>query len=277
VRIAILILLIALTYGVTIGVFWSLSVQTLTFFPIAQSYSWQVVPLANNGGSDNFEITSWHDQHNMRGWIAFNVSSIPRNVWLQSATLRLRLWQKTTNQSGLGDPTGRIYGVYVLTQDWSGDKVNWVNQPSWTNYHSATSQVPPGQGGWNGPLIWMEWDVTSMVRDWQAGVPNYGVVVKDTEENATLLYSTQFFSSHQTPNQSYFPRLVVTYLNPIGLYGLLSTVFTETVLFSFYYFRSWRTKHINVVSSSLTAKCSKRKKCCRHLKLNRRFVRSKSV
>ena len=242
-RAIIVILLILSIYAVTFGLFFIASVQTLTLFPIAQSYSWQVVPLANNGGSDNFEITSWHDQHNMRGWIAFNISSVPQNAWIQSATLRLRLWQKTSNRTGLGDPTGRIYAVYMLTQTWSGTGVNWVNQPRWTDYHSASSPVPPGQGGWNGPLIWMDWDLTNMVREWHAGVPNYGVVVKDTEENATLLYSTQFFTFHQTPNESYFPRLVITYLYPSGLYVALAVVFTETVLFGFFWIRSQSTKH----------------------------------
>ena len=242
VRTRTVILLMLSIYAVTLGLFFVASVRTVTFFPIAQSYSWQIVPLANNGGSDNFEITSWHDQHNMRGWIAFNISSVPQNVWVQSATLRLRLWQKTTNQTEIGDPTGRIYAVYMLTQTWSGTGVNWVNQPSWTDYHSASSPVPPGQGGWSGPLIWMDWDLTSMVRDWHSGVPNYGVVVKDTRENATLLYSTQFFTFHQTPNESYFPRLMITYLNPVGLYAALAVVFTETVFFIFFWMRSQSTK-----------------------------------
>lgn len=222
------ILLIALIYGGTFATFWVTSVRIVTLYPFAQSYSWQIVPLANNGGSDNFEITSWHNGHNMRGWIAFNTSSIPREVWIISASLSLRLWQKTTNQSELGDPTGRTYGVYGLSSSWEDEGINWENQPGWTEYHHATSPVPPGQGGWYGPLIWMRWDLTDMVKDWQSGLPNYGVVVKDTQENASLLYSTQFFTIHQTPNQSYFPRLVVTYLYPQGVYGTIMLFLIET-------------------------------------------------
>ena len=226
------ILLIVVIYGATFGIFWTTLIHTLTLYPIAQSYSWQIVPLANNGGSDNFEITSWRDGHNMRGWIAFNVSSIPQNAWILSATLRLRLWQKTTNGSELGDPTGRLYGVYALTQPWEDEGINWVNQPNWTVNHSATSPVPTGQGGWNGPLIWMNWDLTDMVKDWQSGVANYGVVVKDTQENASLLYSTQFFTIHQTPNRTYYPSLIVMYLYPEEVYGTVITIIVETALIS---------------------------------------------
>ena len=223
-------LLIAVIYGTTFGIFWTTSTHSLSLYPVAQSYSWQIVPLANNGGSDNFEITSWHNGHNMRGWIAFNVSSIPQRAWITSATLRLRLWVKTTNGSQLGDPTGRLYGVYALTQPWENWEINWVNQPPWTDYHSATSPVPPGQGGWYGPFVWMDWDLTDMVKDWQSGVPNYGVVVKDTQENASLLYSTQFFTIHQTPNQTYYPRLIVNYLLPEEVYGTVAVVIVETAI-----------------------------------------------
>ena len=233
-RTLIVILLIAVMYGATFGIFWAASIHSLTLYPVAQSYSWEIVPLANNGGSNNFEIMSWHNGHNMRGWIAFNVSSIPPTPWIISATLNLRLWVKTTsNQSQLGDPTGRLYGVYALTGPWTDEGINWANQPSWTDQDSATSPVPPGQGGWYGPLIWMQWDLTDMVKDWRSGVlPNHGFVVKDTQENASLLYSTQFFTIHQVPDQTYYPRLVVTYVYPDELYVIIAVIAIETVLFS---------------------------------------------
>jgi len=250
-RRVIAILLIVLIYGGTFGIFWITSVQTLTLYPIAQSYSWEIVPLANNGGSDNFEIMSWHNGHNMRGWIQFDLSSIPQQVWITSAILSLRLWQKTTpqtqlsdqlgNQSELGDPTGRTYGVYALSSPWADEGINWANQPNWTEYHHAESSVPEGQGGWNGPLIYMNWDLTEMVKDWRSGVPNYGAVVKDTQENASLLYSTQFFTIHQTPNRSYFPRLIITYLYPQEVYASTIIFLIETALIAIFLSRARRT------------------------------------
>ena len=244
-RRVIAVLLIVLIYGGTFGIFWITAVHTVTLYPVAQSYSWQIVPLANNGGSDNFEITSWHNGHNMRGWLEFNASSIPQQAWIMSATLSLRLWQKTTNQSQLGDPTGRIYGVYALTSPWTDEGINWVNQPNWTDYHHAESSVPSGQGGWYGPLIYMNWDLSEMVKDWQSGVPNNGVVVKDTQENASLLYSTQFFTIHQTPNRSYFPRLIVTYLYPEEVYATIIVFLVETALISLFVLRARRaSRHL---------------------------------
>jgi hypothetical protein len=76
----------------------------------------------------------------------------------------------------------------------------------------------------------MQWDLTGMVKDWRSGaLPNYGFVVKDTQENASLLYSTQFFTIHQVPDQTYYPRLVVTYVYPDELYGIIALIIIETV------------------------------------------------
>ncbi|MGO9645366.1 MAG: DNRLRE domain-containing protein [Candidatus Bathyarchaeia archaeon] len=236
------ILLILLLYGATFAAFWATSVLTLNLNPTADSYSWQSVPLANNGGSDNFEITSYNQPpYNMRGWIEFNISTVPQNVWILSATLRLRLWHKTTDTPPqMGDPTGRVYGVYELTQPWSDWGVNWVDQPPWTDSHSATAPIPPGQGGWSGPYVWMEWDLTNIVKGWQSGVPNYGTVVRDTQENASLLYSTQFFTIHRVPSSLFFPRLVVTYLDPEGVYAAIVAFLIETALIGSFLVKSRR-------------------------------------
>ena len=212
------LLLILILVVSTAGVFWMTSVKTITIFPDKHSYSWQSVPLANNGHSDNFEIASYDKPpYNMRGWIEFDVSSIPTAAWVVSAELRLRLWSKGDPTLGTEDSTGRIYGVYRLKQPWNQTGINWANQPNFTELHHAIAAVPPGQGGWYGPLLWMNWDITDIVRDWHSGVSNYGLVVKDTQEYATGLYTTQFFTYDQVPSVNYYPRLIVTYVLPMDL------------------------------------------------------------
>lgn len=231
-RVYLAILIIAI-YGLTLGTFWATSIKTLTIYSMKDSYSWQSVPNANNGGSDNFEITSsLKDPKNMRGWVQFDVQKIPTDAWVLSAILRLRLWHRTTNDSreGTGDSAGRVYGAYELTQPWEEMNITWSNQPNYTETHGATSTVPSIQGGWDGPLVWMDWDLTAMVRDWRSGTPNYGVVVRDTQENSPIFYSTQFFTHNKVPNQTYYPRMIVTYVEPQAVV-LLIVVFVVEGLF----------------------------------------------
>lgn len=212
-----LLLLLILAVS-TAGIFSVTSVKTTTIYPDKDSYSWESVPKANNGHSDNFEIASYNKPpYNMRGWIEFDVSSVPSDAWIMSAELRLRLWSKGDPALGAQDSTGRIYGVYRLLQVWNETDINWLNQPNFTNLHHAISPVPPSQGGWYGPLVWVNWDITDIVRDWQSGVSNYGLVVKDTQESASSFYTTQFFTHDQVPSENYYPRLIVTYVLPSNL------------------------------------------------------------
>lgn len=238
---AMVIFIIALCGSTVLG-FWLTSLHTATVNPYMDSYSWQSVPNANNGGSDNFEITSYDKPpNNMRGWMALNLSKLPQDIILVSVKLRLRIWHKTTNDpaGGIGDPTGRIYGVYRLLGPWTEFNVTWTNQPNYTEEHYSTAAVPAGQGSWNGTALYMEWDVTEIVRDWMSGTPNYGVLVRDTRENATTLYSTQFFQdSNKDPNESYYPQLIVTYTTATPLM-VLAAIFAGEALFIIAF---WRRK-----------------------------------
>jgi len=76
----------------------------------------------------------------------------------------------------------------------------------------------------------MEWDTTDIVNDWRSGIPNYGVVVKDLNENSPIVYSTQFFTHDNVPNQSYFPRLIVTYTSPQAVESLVVLLVAETII-----------------------------------------------
>jgi len=207
----------------TVAGFWATSVVTLALPPTMDSYSWQSIPYSNNGGSNNFQITSANfNPKNMRGWVAFNISNMPSDALVLRAQLRLRIWHKTTNDPShrVGDSTGRIYGVYRITQPWQEYNVTWANQPNYTEDHHATAAVPEGQTDWSGPLMYMNWDVTDIVRIWESGTNNYGFLVRDTQENSPILYSTQFFTHDQVPNQTYYPRLIVTYIRVQSLLWL---------------------------------------------------------
>ena len=232
---------VAAVYVFTFAGFWVSSVKTAVIFPDKDSYSWESVPLANNGKSNNFEITSYDKPpYNMRGWIEFNISSLPQDARVITATLRLRIWHKTTVDptQNMGDPTGRIYGVYRLLQPWGERTVNWSNQPNYTDADHATSPVPPGQGGWYGPFIWMDWDITSIMNVWRSNSSNYGLVVRDTQENAPIFYSTQFFTHDQVPNSTYYPRLIVTYVYPLAI----TSVGAVSIAEAFVMMVVWRNK-----------------------------------
>ena len=233
-RLHLAVLIIAL-FGSTAAGFWVTSVTTVTIYPTKDSYGWQFPSRANNGGSNNFQVESYNEKPgNMRGWVAFNISAIPPNAWLITAKLHLRVWHKTTADAehNTGDTTGRIYGVYRLLQDWGEYNISWAYQPNFTDVHHSESPVPPGQGAWNRtePALWMEWDTTDIVNDWRSGIPNYGVVVKDLNENSPIVYSTQFFTHDNVPNQSYFPRLIVTYTSPQAVESLVVLLVAETII-----------------------------------------------
>ena len=226
-------ILVIAVYAFTIAGFWISSVKTEVIFADKDSYSWQSVPLANNGMSDNFEIASYdRPPYNMRGWIEFNISSIPAGVLIIAATMRLRLWHHTTPDptQNMGDSTGRTYGAYRLLSAWGENEVNWVNQPSYTDADAAMSTVPSEQGGWFGPFVWMDWDITAIMNVWRSNSSNYGLVVRDSQENASTFYSTQFFTKDQVPNSTYYPRLIVSYVFPIAVASLGIVLILEAIV-----------------------------------------------
>ena len=218
---------------VTAAAFLAASTVTASLPPSMDSYGWQSIPHSNNGGSNNFQIMSANfNPKNMRGWVAFNISSIPSGALVLRAQLRLRIWYKTTNDPAhkVGDSTGRIYGVYRITQPWQEYGVTWANQPNYTEEQHATAPVPAGQTNWSGPPMYMYWDVTDIVRDWESGISNYGFMVRDTQENSPILYSTQFFTHNQVPDQTYYPRLIVTYISAQSLLWLGGILIMEGLI-----------------------------------------------
>jgi hypothetical protein len=200
------------------------------------AYAWQSVPEANNGGSNNFQIMSYdRPPYNMRGYIQFNTSTIPQGSLILSATMRLRVWSKSEPDASknVGDPTGRQYGAFPMMASWEEYGINWSNQPTYDENQHAVSSVPAGQGGWGDgrPELWMDWDIRQIVTEWVNDKSNYGLLIRDLNEDSNVLYSTQFFTHDQVPGPEYYPRLVVVYVEPFGVafFVLLVLVWTLVI------------------------------------------------
>ncbi len=219
------------------GTYWSRSV----IFPSIDSYAWESIPDANNGTSNNFEVTSANFVPlNMRGWIQFELSTIRRDALLVEAQLKLRVWTKTVvdPKTNTGDPTGRIYAGYRILEPWTELGVTWRNQPRFTTEDGAYSRVPPGRAGWNpnASVLWMEWDVRGIVSKWLSGSSNFGFAILDVSENSSTLYSTQFFTHNGVPGPDYFPRLDVTSIVSPGYNALELSVGAAVIIGIFGFF-----------------------------------------
>jgi hypothetical protein len=61
---------------------------------------------------------------------------------------------------------------------------------------------------------WLSWDLTSLVRAWQGGLPNNGVLLKLQDGDEDYGVSGPYGPSASYPDPALRPRLVVTYAGP---------------------------------------------------------------
>lgn len=107
-----------------------------------------------------------------RTFLKYDTSSIPSGANIVRATMHVycNYW----NDNG-GSGTTNISRV---TADWTESSVtNWSNQPPFTSNTYLPSDVSPPKVG-----EWGEWDVTSLVKEWANGMPNYGLHIKNNNE-----------------------------------------------------------------------------------------------
>ena len=110
-------------------------------------------------------------------------------------------------------------GVYAITRTVT------ISEATWTN---ARTGFPWGAGGLGdvstdrrpapedrlttaGPTRWYGWDVTNLVKQWYAGMPAEGVLLRGGTSTASF-----FFASAEAEQVSKRPRLVIQYWLPGG-------------------------------------------------------------
>ncbi|HXQ39537.1 MAG TPA: DNRLRE domain-containing protein, partial [Anaerolineales bacterium] len=154
---------------------------------------------SNNYGADNIFAVRPDNGADRRGLVKFDLSSIPVNANITSATLHLY---------SQDNKTGQTTSLYRVTSNWSESTVTWQ---SWTqpggDFASGTSYFTflPDQ---NNCMLTM--DIASLVRAWVNGTyPNYGLMLYSTGPNHTIKYS-----SKEDGTASHQPKLDIVYSVP---------------------------------------------------------------
>ena len=170
--------------------------------------------VSKNFGADKTIVIN-NDKDFNHALIQFDLSTLPAGTEIISASLSLY-----AENTGAGTPTE--VEVHRVTQSWNeGDQNNKpsITGATWNTYDAVNPWLAAG-GDYNpipvanqlidGNLknVWLQWDVTSLARDWLNGtVANDGMLLKPV--GAGLLKQASF-SSSDSGKCLQFPKLSIT-------------------------------------------------------------------
>lgn len=152
-----------------------------------------------------------------RGFMRWNLSSLPANITV--ATAKLSLYY-VYEEGGGGDSSytvsvARVLGVNPVIEMSNWDTYDGIDP--WTGGEdggAANLDVPESCAGIGKTHGWVTWDVTKMVQGWVAApATNHGMAI-DADVFASA-GGNRYFSSREYPDPYMRPQLVVTYYNRI--------------------------------------------------------------
>lgn len=179
----------------------------------------------NRGACNRFDIGR-DNNSTYRALIRFDLSSLPANAIITSATLRLTRYD--------GDGAARDVSVHRVTNAWnegtgdcggnSNNNVTWNNRitsNAWSNAggdFTGTGEDTTSVGD-DGNY---DWDITNLAEQWRKGTfSNHGLILKYVNETGNNLDDR--FRSRETGDANERPRLIVTYITCPNNLGLTST------------------------------------------------------
>jgi hypothetical protein len=155
-------------------------------------------PTRVNGADNKFEVRP-DNGADRRGLLRFDLSSIPANATVTSATLYL---YEGSNK------TGQITYIYRVTSSWNEATANWV---TWSvpggDFDSSTAYFTylPNQSN-----CMLTMGITSLVQAWVNGnYNNYGMMFYSTGPNHIISYT-----SKEDGNSNEWPKLDIVYAVP---------------------------------------------------------------
>jgi len=143
------------------------------FYSTDDSEISQDLPNSPLGSREAITIRNEFGAGGNSGWASdalfkFDISSIPSGASVIRATMYLfnNKWTST-------NPAGRMLNVYRITNDWNENTFTGNTAPT---YHPVTTAYSPVPATVN---VWIQWNLTSDVRDFLSGTTNYGWRLRD--------------------------------------------------------------------------------------------------
>jgi len=149
-----------------------------------------------------------------RAVLRWQTLPLPSNATLVSAHLDLYMHTADT-------PDPMNISIHRMTAGWT------EFGSTWNDYDGSNPWNASGGGGDFDPVVidtvpgittapgWYTWNITSIARDWWTGtIPNYGLLVRQMNDDLTVSLGWKEFYSSDAPNASLTPRLLLTYTTP---------------------------------------------------------------
>lgn len=148
-------------------------------------------------------------------WKSTDMPTLPNDAYITGAEFSLNI---------IYVPEGTYdsyMGIFQVTSDWD-------ETLCWNDYASSTPKGnfdPDGYTDFNVVSVvnnetdseWLTWDVTSIVKNWYSGDPNYGITVSDIR-GGTESYSARNIKFHSNGSEmANRPQLCITYKDMRGV------------------------------------------------------------
>ncbi len=159
----------------------------------------------NFGNAASLEVSAWykHFRTAERGYLKFDLSSIPEESPIVSAQLRLYADTAVVYQNGL-----QTLFVNRITENWLENTITWDNDPDSSGFQSSSIPVTAGQSN---TTVWV--NITDIARHWSYNpAENYGVLLH-LEENvsSTIKVGWMSFFSGDHATVASRPKLTIKY------------------------------------------------------------------
>jgi len=186
---------------------------TLTTYPIADAYVQEGYPDTNYGTQTRIIArscdTGTGSLGQMRGFLKFDISSIPAGATIMEAKLRLHCYYITEYIKNVSDVQIR----QVTDDSWVETSINWTNQPAYGSVCSNIILLDNDSWAGNHPVDnWYENDVTSFVKNqFDNGDTTISLMIRCMQEYYdNLYYRGSYYNSKEAALENR-PTLIVTY------------------------------------------------------------------